>query len=291
MIDIMLAISAAILWSLAVIFVRKGLVESNFISAAFIVTIIGNIVFWSLTLLFVPLNHINPDGILLFALAGMLAPGLARVSYFLGMEKLGASVNASVFAIYPVFGSAAAIILLHEQPTIGVLLGTFCVICGAVLVARSIHGNKARLGGSVKTGPAFSLSASIVYGLSFAIRKIGLNIYDEPIIGVALGYAMALIIYTLMAATSSNIRRIVSVNRHTFRLFWKPGVCSCIAGIMAFYAIMYGHVVVVNPILASEPLFIFLFAHLYLKQLETITSKLILGMIIVIVGVMFISIS
>ncbi|NIQ32190.1 MAG: hypothetical protein GTN80_00830 [Nitrososphaeria archaeon] len=48
--------------------------------------------------------------------------------------------------------------------------------------------------------------------------------------------------------------------------------------------------VVVNPILDTEPLFIFLFAHLYLKQLETITSKLILGTVIVIVGVIFISI-
>ncbi|MFQ5711134.1 MAG: DMT family transporter [Candidatus Geothermarchaeales archaeon] len=290
MIDIMLAISAAIVWGLSVIFVRRGLVKSNFISAAFIVTIIGNIVFWSLTLLFVPLNLINPVGILLFALAGMLAPGLARLSYFLGMERLGASINASVHATYPMFGSAAAIIILHERLTSGTLLGTLCVVCGAMLVAKSVYSNNAKSGGSVKTGLAFSLFASTVYGLSFAVRKMGLNIYDEPIIGVALGYAMALTIYTLMAATSSNMRNIVSVNWHTFRLFWKAGVCLCIGWIMAFYAVMYGDVVVVNPMLDTQPLFIFLFAYLYLKELERITSKLILGTIIIVIGVALISI-
>ncbi|MFQ5711643.1 MAG: EamA family transporter [Candidatus Geothermarchaeales archaeon] len=290
MIFIALAISTAFFYGLSTTFVRRGLVKSNFISAAFVVTIIGNIVFWSLTLLFVPLNLIDPVGVLLFALAGVLAPGLTRISYILGMERLGASTNASVHAINPVFGATAAIILLHEQPTIGTLAGTFCVICGAVLVATSIHSDNARPGGSVKAGLAFSLFASITYGLSFAVRKMGLNIYSEPIIGIALGYTMALCIYTLMVTMSSSTRSIVSVNGHAFRLFWKAGVFQCTGWIMAFYAVMFGDVVVVNPLIDTQPLFVFLFAHLYLKELETITPKLVLGTIIVIIGVTLISI-
>ena len=290
MIDIILAILTAIFYGLANVLVRKGLVESSFISTAFVVTILGNIVFWTLTLLFVPLNLINPVGIIFFALAGMLAPGLARIFYILGMERLGASVNASVHAIYPMFGAIAAVILLHEKPTSGTLVGTFCIICGAVLVARSIHRNDAKSGGSVKTGLAFSLFASIVYGSSFVVGKMGLNVYSEPIIGVAIGYAMALFIYTLMVAMSSNMRRTVSLDWYTLRLFWKPGVFLCIGWITSFYAIMYGDVVVVNPITGAQPLFVFLFAYLYLKELETITSKLILGTIIVIIGVALISI-
>ncbi len=290
MIDIILAISTAVFYGLGVIVLRKGLVESNFISASFIITIIGNIVFWSLTLLFVPLNPIDPLGVLLFVLSGILAPGLARLSYILGMERLGASMNSSVFAIHPVFGSTAAIILLHEQPTIGTLAGTLCVVCGAVLVGRSIHGNSAKSWRSVKTGMAFSVFASMALGLSYVVRKIGLNICDEPIMGVALGYAVALSIYTLMASISSNIRSTLSMNKHAFKLFWKAGVLLAIGWITSFYAVMYGDVTVVTPITDTEPLFVFLFAYLYLKELETMTSKLILGTIIVIIGVALISI-
>ncbi len=290
MIDTVLAILTAIFYGIGVIVLRKGLVKSNFISASFIITMIGNVIFWSLTILFVPLNMINPSGIILFILSGILAPGLARLFYILGMERLGASMNSSIFAMHPVFGSLAAIMLLHEQPTEGTLVGTSFVVCGAALVGRSIYSNNVKSGRSWTAGLAFSVFASIALGFSYTIRKMGLNTYDEPIIGVALGYAVALSIYTLIVSVSRKMRNTVSLNRQAFRLFWKAGALIALGWITSFYAVMHGDVTVVTPITDTEPLFVFLFAYLYLKELETITPKLIVGTIIIIIGVMFISI-
>jgi len=289
MIDVMLAVLAAVFYSLGVILVRKGLVESNFISASFVITIVGNIILWGPALLLATSNRINPTGVLLFALAGILDPGLTRLSYFFGMERIGASISASIFAVNPVFGTMAAVVLLGEQPTIGTLVGTSCVVCGALLLGKSIHTNNAK-SGKVKTGLAVSVFGSIVVGMAFIVRKMALNMMNKPIIGVALGYAMALSIYTIVVAVSSNMRSIASVDGHTFRLFWKAGVFMSLGWITSFYAIMYGNVVTVNPIMDTEPLFIFFFAYLYLRELETITPKLVIGTIIVILGVTLVSV-
>jgi len=290
MIDVTLAILAALFYGLANIFVRKGLVESNYISASFMLTIIGNIVFWTLTFLFVPLNFINPMAIALFVLSGMLAPTLARLFSLLAIERVGVSIKASIFATYPVFGSIGAVILLREQPTIGIQVGTSLVICGAVLLGGSMQSNNSKSGGSAKAGLVFSVLSSMAVGLFSVFGKMGLNIYDEPILGVAIGNATALLFYTLIVAVSDNMRSDMSVNRHAFRLFWKPGVLFCLAWIAYYYAILFGDVVVVTPISNTEALFVFLFAYLYLEKLEKITSKLILGAVIIIFGVALISI-
>jgi len=118
---------------------------------------------------------------------------------------------------------------------------------------------------------------------------MGLIIYNEPILGIALGYVMALSIYTLMIMMSKNMRSIVSVNRHTFQIFWKAGLFMCLGWVMSFYAVLYGDVVIVGPLMNTEPLFIFLFAYMYLRELETVTFKLILGSLIIILGVALIS--
>jgi len=254
-----------------------------------IVTIIGNVVFWSLTLLLVPLNIISLEGVLLFILAGLLAPGLARLSYFGGMEKLGASLNASIFAMYPIISSIASIFLLNERPTLAIWAGIVCVVCGGAIIEKTTHHNKMKSRKTTKTGLIFSSFAAITAGFGYVVRKMGLNIYDEPIIGAALGYLTALLLYTFLLTLSPNMRSSVSANKQAFRRFWKTGVCLCIGWFLAFHALTYGDVTIVTPLIDTEPFFVFLFAYFYLRKLEIISSKLIIGTLVILIGITFIT--
>jgi hypothetical protein len=57
---------------------------------------------------------VNIGSILLFALSGVLTPGFVRLLYYQGMKKLGAPVNSSLFAVYPLYTSLLAVLFLSE---------------------------------------------------------------------------------------------------------------------------------------------------------------------------------
>ncbi|NIR86988.1 EamA family transporter, partial [Candidatus Bathyarchaeota archaeon] len=86
MIGIVLALLAALGYGLSVVLIRKQLDESNYIFATLVLTATGNIILWPLALLFTDLGTINFEGVLFFVIAGILAPGIARLGYYKGME-------------------------------------------------------------------------------------------------------------------------------------------------------------------------------------------------------------
>jgi len=74
------------------------------------------------------------------------------------------------------------------------------------------------------------------------------------------------------------------LNKHSFKLFWKPGVGICIGCLLLFYALRYGNVSTVTPLIQVEPLFIFPLIRYYLKSIEKIPPKLAVGAITIILG-------
>jgi drug/metabolite transporter (DMT)-like permease len=51
-----------------------------------------------------------------------------------------------------------------------------------------------------------------------------------------------------------------------------------------FYALRYGDVSTVTPLIQVEPLFIFLLIHYYLKGMEKISLRLVAGSVAIILG-------
>lgn len=285
-----LALSGAFLFGLGTVLVRKGLVESSPLSATVIVTSVGAVAFWVLTFILVPLNDINPTGVLFFALAGIFMPGFARFVYYKGIETLGASMTASIFAIYPLFSSLLAIFLLGEQPSIGTWVGVICIICGVTLIESNVRNTSEKPHSTARIGLAFPLSSALLVGFGYLFRKMGLNVHNEPISGIAVAYLSSLTIYTLIIVMSTSMRRSISLDRLSFQLFWKAGLIMGAGHLCGYYALRYGDVSLVASLMNVEPFFVFLFAHILLKEMEKITYKLVIGTLIIVIGISLITI-
>jgi DME family drug/metabolite transporter len=277
MVSSILAILTALVWALSIVLVRRGLDSSNFISVSLVITVVGVVIFIPLSLLLTPIESVNIYGFSLFLIAGFIQPGLVRLLYFKGMERVGASVNASIYASYPIFSSLIAAFLLNEELTIGLWLGIVCVVFGAVMVERAIYGGVV-FRGCVR-GLIYPFLAAILVGFSYVFKKEGLNVCDAPIMGVAVGYVAAFLLYLPIMFRNSAL-----LNRNSFKLFWKPGLGLCIGHLLMFYALRYGDVSTVTPLIQVEPLFIFLLIHYYLKGIEKIPPKLVVGAITIILG-------
>jgi len=290
MFGIALALLSALSFGLSQILVRKNLDKSNFVFISLTVTIIGNVILWPLALTFTNLNTVNPEGLLLFVFAGLLAPGIARLFYFKGMETAGISANASIFATYPLYTSITAILLLGEALTAENWTGLACIIVGVIFVGRTINNGETSPKSTSKKGFIVPILGSLALAFSQIVRKEGLNIYNQPLLGVAVGYTTALIVYLLVMAFSKDARR-SRFSRKDIQMFWKPGVGIAAGWLLSFLALSQEMVSIVAPILQTELLFILFFAYIFLRKLEKISLKLIASAILIVAGVILISIN
>lgn len=126
--------------------------------------------------------------------------------------------------------------------------------------------------------------------LSQITRKQGLTIYNEPILGVAIGFALSLLIYTVLLLFSDSNRHSLSLRRD-LHLFWKAGVGFSLGWILTLYALSLERVSIVAPLIQTESLFIILFAYLFLKESEHISSRLVISNFLIVLGVAIVEIS
>ena len=77
--------------------------------------------------------------------------------------------------------------------------------------------------------------------------------------------------------------------KRDLRLFWAAGVGQAITWILSFYALSYAEVSVVTPLLSIEPVFVALFAYLYLRKVEQASVKLVISIVLTLLGVVLVT--
>jgi len=278
-----LALLSAVASAFAVIIVGKHSRNSNVFNVSLIISCVGMAVLWPLALLLTNFATANLEGLALFAIAGVLAPGLVRLCYYSGLKKLGTSVNSSLFSVYPLYSSVLAVFLLNEILSLENWGGICCIILGGLFVELSsseINGTHK----SARKNLLFPIIGGVTLGVSAIIRKAALNLYDAPVLGIAVGYTFSLLTYAVIIAFSAPTRKELSL-KQDFRFYWKAGIGQALSWILTFYALSYEQVSIVTPILAVEPLFVAFFAYLYLKELERVSLKLVASTILIVLGV------
>lgn len=288
MIGVVLALVSASVYGLSAVLIKRRLDASNFFSVSLVVAVTGNIILWPLALLFTNLETVSFEGVLFFAMAG-IPTGIFRLFYFKGMEAVGASVNASIFATYPIYSTIFAVLLLGEAFVLEKWIGIICIVVGVACIERSL--SKPRIGakGVSRKGLIFSLLASLTVSFAYITRKHGLGIYNEPLLGAAIGYSLSFFLYVLLLIPSHTTRD-SRFSSKDFELFWKAGTCLSLAMALSFYALSHERVSIVTPLLQTEPLFVLFFAHLYLKELEHMSFKLAISTFLIVIGAMLVSI-
>ena len=283
MIGIFLALLTAVSYSFSQVYVRKRLEQSNYFAVVVIINIIGNLILWPLTLLLTQFDSIACDSLLFFIIAGILHPGIVAMLFFKGLEKVGASINASIFAVNPLFTSIFAVILLQEVLSFVNWMGILSIIAGIFLIERLLN-NQNRYGRKIlNTGLVWPLAASFISTLSYVARKYALTLYNAPLLGVSIGYSLSLLISVVLWLFSKQ-KRSQLVLKRDLKLFWKAGIFSAIGWLSTFYALTYERVSVVSALTQIQPLCVLLFSYLYLKNIELFSSRLLLSTFLIVIG-------
>lgn len=135
-------------------------------------------------------------------------------------------------------------------------------------------------------GLSIAFGGAFVHGMSWVLVRKGTSDYASPIAGTAVSLFFGMLMLTIIAMMQPDVHLIQKRKEVGFLML--SGACIGVAMTASFYALSLAPVVVIAPIQSSYPLFTALVSHFF--RLEKVTSRLVIGTILVVVGIVFITI-
>jgi drug/metabolite transporter (DMT)-like permease len=223
----------------------------------------------------------RPEELAVFALAGLLAPGVSQIFLVLAIRDVGAGRTSVVVGSAPLFAATLAILLLDEPLEWPLAVGALLIVgAGILLAAETVRPAHFRL-----LGVGFALAATIL----FSTRDLVVRWYSaDAALGSVEAAAAALAAGALvMVAYAAVLRRGAlgaALASPALLRFLPAGVFFGLSYVLLFEAYYRGKVTVVSPLVATESLWGVLLAALVLRRSELVGPRLVLGATLVVAG-------
>ena len=223
----------------------------------------------------------HPKELAVFALAGLLAPGVSQIFLVLAIRDVGAGRTSVIVGSAPLFAATLAILLLDEPFEWPLALGAFLIVgAGILLAAESVRPAHFRF-----IGVAFALAATIL----FSTRDLVVRWYSEDAAlgsveaaaGALAAGALAIVAYAAVLRRGALGAALASP---ALLRFVPAGVLFGLSYVLLFEAYYRGKVTVVSPLVATESLWGVLLAALVLGRSELVGPRLVLGAALVVAG-------
>ncbi len=272
-------LATAFLFAIFSHLMREGLRECSPRMAILVTALITPVVLGIWTSLALP-KGINLRGVLLFLLAGVLAPGFGRTLLVLSLDHLGVARSIPITNSYPFGVAVFAILFMGERPGVSVILGMVAIVGGVVLItARGSSEAWERRHLLYPVGAALAVAAATI------LRKAGMNSIPYPVFGAFLSSGAALPCFLLLMPHLPTGGR-TGLTRHGIACFAAAGAVNCLAAYFIFQALWLGDVTVVSPLMTTTPLFNLILAYLFLRYMEPLTKRVVLGTFLTVFGTM-----
>jgi len=278
-VDIYFSFQAALCFSIAHIFIRRGLVGSNAMTGSFISLSMSAAILWLLFPFFAPLSALWTPVSLVFVMAGIFAPGIGRTLSYVGIEKIGVARSVPIANSSPIFASVFAVVFLAEAWVPQNIVGTLLVISGVIIlsVAKPAQGEWRKL------DVIYPLIGAMAFGASAILRKAGLGYVDIPVMAAAVTAGSAAL-FSLALLQFRGGKEAFKLTRRSAAWLFTAGLVNTAAMLSVFYALSHGKVVIVEPLVSSNPVLTLLLTAIFLRDLEAINMRVIIGALLTVTG-------
>lgn len=269
----------ALCFSVAHILIRRGLIESNAMTGSLISLTMSAVILWCALPFFVPLSALWNPGIWAFVIAGIFAPGIGRTLSYVGIEKIGVARSVPIANSSPIFASLFAVIFLQEHWGPLNIIGTLAVIGGVIVLSMA----KPPQGEWRKFDVIYPLVGAVAFGVSTTLRKAGLGVVNLPLLAAAVTAGTAAVFsYTLLHFQGGH--QTFKLTRNSAKWLFSAGAFNTVAMLSVFYALSHGKVVIVEPLVSSNPVLTLLLTAIFLRDVESLTPRVIAGAALTVSG-------
>jgi transporter family protein len=223
--------------------------------------------------------------ILPFVAAGLVAPGLARLVYYLGVHTIGVARATALVSVQPLLAVSLAVVFLGERPTSVLVLGALAVVGGGALLSTRVRDERPWR----RRYLVFPLLAALGFAVRDVLSRYGFREFHDPIVASAAATLTSVVVMWLFAAFGGAGRQLPGGN--AFGLFVLAGICEGVAYLTMWRALALGRVSVVSPLINSQPLFAILLALVFLRDLERVTWRIVIASGLIVAGIALITIA
>jgi len=281
-----IALAAAIAYAFSFILSKRGFQYSTPITITFVSLLIQTVTLFTIALTLTGIPKTTPFVLMLFAIAGVLQAVVRQLTY-IGIEKLGAARSGPIRASVPLWSAAIAIFFLGETISAAIGLGTILVVGGILLISWRANEHIKDFRPWYIIAP---LLAAILGGIVYPIRRYALRFSDEPIFFGAVIGVVGLFCTVAYLALPTTKEKLVW-NRESLVYFVAGGAFESLGLLLVLYALSFGSVVMVTPLTATLPLWLVLLGKLFLRDVEKITTRTVIGAGLVVAGTIAITLA
>ena len=281
-----IALAAAIAYAFSFILSKRGFQYSTPITITFVSLLIQTVTLFTIVLTITGIPKTTPFVLMLFAIAGVLQAVVRQLTY-IGIEKIGAARSGPIRASVPLWSAAIAIFFLGETISAAIGLGTILVVGGILLISWRANEHIKDFRPWYIIAP---LLAAILGGIVYPIRRYALRFSDEPIFFGAVIGVVGLFCTVAYLALPTTKEKLVW-NRESLVYFVAGGAFESLGLLLVLYALTFGPVVMVTPLTATLPLWLVLLGKLFLRDVEKITTRTVIGAGLVVAGTIAITLA
>lgn len=276
----LLALLAAFAFGVAGVLLKRGLQYATPLTAALVSVTFTTALVWLVAAATRELSLVLTVKILPFLVAGLVAPGLARLALFVGVDRIGVSRAAPLVATAPLFSVGMAILFLAERPSWMLLVGAAAIVAGGILLSQRGLADR----GWRRRDLVFPLLGALGFAFRDNISRYGFREYSDPLIAAAVATLTSLAVMWLFAG--------LLARRGRLRLEWiglgflaLSGLAEGLAYITMWRALALGEVSVVSPLVNAQSIFAVALAAVFLRDLERVTWQIAVAAGLIVAGV------
>ena len=271
-------------WAADSILVRFGLRKSNIFAAMLVSYLVSVTCMWSYLIATTSLEFLQSPAMIYYLVSGCMQPLFARALFYQGITRIGVARAGPLRGIEPLFATAIAVAFFHEQPGWLVFVGTILIVASLWLISgRRESGKTWRL-----IYALLPISAALISAISQSLRKQALAIIPDPIVAVAVVTTVSLVLLLAFVMTTGRSEQL-KMKREGFIFFLCAALVASAAQVANFVALARGELSVIIPLLNTTPLFTVFFSALFLRAVETINLRIVLGAASMVAGVILIT--
>lgn len=225
------AIAAAICWSVAAVFYKKG-IGAGAIPAVIIRTFFA-MLFLLVLFLIIRGGHFEFTvlGFIFLNLGGLFRLILGGAAYMKGLENISVSRFIPILFTFPLLTILLSALLLKETIRAEVVVGTVLIVIGIWVLSRgkSTMGEK-----NIKLGVSVAVLASFLYAFSIVATKTGLKDVD-PFQSALISMPIPLALLYLYYSKDKGAKTIFQFNKEAYILLGLGGIVGMGFGSYFFF--------------------------------------------------------
>jgi uncharacterized membrane protein len=277
----LLASITAIFYAGALVSSRLGLKYSTPDTVTLVSILVQNLMLWSAVFLTGGIPKVSWVAAAIFCIVGTFQMGVRLLAYT-GVLKIGASRSGALQSISPLISATIAIVVLREAASSLIIAGTLLVVTGIVLVSWKAEREVASFRWGYLLLP---VGAACLTGMNHPLRRYAFSLSNEPLFFSAFMGLVSLAGFSIYRLASPRRQRL-DWNRKALGPFLSTGIFETLSIVFIMTSLSVGRVVVVAPIAATYPVWALMGAKIFLRDVERISLKTVIGILSVVAGTM-----